>query len=132
MKLHLLLPIAPHHSHYPVNSPPTPPHRPWKNCLPQNRSPVPKKVGDCRFKKCSSDPHSPAQTLTWDFRMMCKVVTMASDVPLPPTASGSLTCLDLISSHSAPVCSALAFGHSSDTPSPLPSQDLECSPSTTP
>ena len=38
-KLHLL----PHPWHYHWNHPPSP--RPWKNCLPQNRSLVPKRLG---------------------------------------------------------------------------------------
>ena len=38
-----LLPMAPHHLHYRLNHPPQP--RPWKNCLPRNRSLVPERLG---------------------------------------------------------------------------------------
>ena len=49
VKLHLSLPMAPHHLHYYLkhpSHPPTPPHPgPWKNCLPRNQSLVPKSWG---------------------------------------------------------------------------------------
>lgn len=67
--------------------------------------------------------------------MKYNIVTTASEVPLPPPIPGSLPCLDPISSHSAPVYSALASGlHARGVASTslLPSQDLECSPSPTP
>ena len=39
----LSLPVAPHHLHYCLNHPPN--RGPWKNCLPRNRSLVPKRLG---------------------------------------------------------------------------------------
>ena len=46
VKLHLPLPIAPHRSHYRLNKlDATPRPGPWKNCLPRNRSLVPKRLG---------------------------------------------------------------------------------------
>ena len=43
-RLHLPLPIAPRGSHYHLSHP-RPPTRRWKNCLPGNRSLVPKRLG---------------------------------------------------------------------------------------
>ena len=45
VKLHLQLPIAPHRLHYRLSHLPPARPRPWKDCLPQNRSLVPKRLG---------------------------------------------------------------------------------------
>ena len=56
-KLHLL---PPHRWHYCLNHPPTsPPHRrPWTNCLPRNRSLVPKRLGTAGLYSQQHPPYS--------------------------------------------------------------------------
>ena len=79
MKLHLLLPIAPHRSRYRLNPPPSP-HRLWKNCLPK---PVPgaKKVGG----RCVIGPSAlsvPQGPFTWTFDLF---PTFILHIPPRPT-----------------------------------------------
>ena len=50
-KCHLPLPIAPHRSHYCLNHPPSP----WENCLPRNRSLVPKRLGSAALEQSCGD-----------------------------------------------------------------------------
>ena len=44
VKLHLPLPTAPHRLRYRLSHPISPLPRPWKNCLPRNRSLVPERL----------------------------------------------------------------------------------------
>ena len=69
VKLYLLLPIGPHRSNYHLNhhSHPLPthahPHCPWKNCLPQNWSLLPKRLGTAALEdRKREEIHSPLES----------------------------------------------------------------------